>query len=195
MKASIGPKVDSRLERSPQGDDVTFVPRRRQNLTDSKWYRLEMVSNDHPHKDAQEFIFQEMAQTTQTSIQDLETTDCLSNLQPPSTPPWNLSGIEKADPNLLESRSKVSTCQARRESQTRSSDYLKKSSMNPHAQQISATTSQRAQQTTQQISATSGLDLPQSRSEDEDEHGPQKERMNGFEPQMNQCSLNVRRPF
>ena len=44
--------------------------------------------------------------------------------------------------------------------------------MNQHAQQISATTSQRAQQTTQQISATSGLDLPQSGSEDEDEAWP-----------------------
>ena len=44
-----------------------------------------------------------------------------------------------------------------RESQTRSSDYLKKSSMNQHAQQISA---------------TSELDLPQSGSEDEDEAWP-----------------------
>ena len=44
--------------------------------------------------------------------------------------------------------------------------------MNQHAQQISATTSQRAQQTTQQISATSKLDLPQSGSEDEDEAWP-----------------------
>ena len=55
------------------------------------------------------------------------------------------------------------------ESQTRSPDYLKKPSMNQHAQQISATLPQRAQRTTQQISATSELDLPQSGSEDEDE--------------------------
>ena len=105
-------------------------------------------------------------------IQELETPGCLTKLQLPSTPPWNLSGIEKADLNFLESGSKVSTCQAPRESQTRSSDYLKKSSMNQHAQQISATTSQRAQRTTQQISATSELDLPQSGSEDEDEAWP-----------------------
>ena len=104
--------------------------------------------------------------------QDLETPGCLTKLQPYSTPPWNLSGIEKADLNFLESGSNVSACQAPRESQTRSSGYLKKSSMNQHAQQISATTSQRAHQTTQQISATSELDLPQSRSEDEDEAWP-----------------------
>ena len=41
--------------------------------------------------------------------------------------------------------------------------------MNEHTQQISATTSQRAQQLTQQISATSDLDLPQFGSEDDDE--------------------------
>ena len=43
--------------------------------------------------------------------------------------------------------------------------------MNQQAQQISATTSQRAQQTTQQISATSEPDLPHNQpgSEDEDE--------------------------
>ena len=56
-----------------------------------------------------------------------------------------------------------------RESQTRSTDYLKKPSMNQHAQQISATTSQRAQQSTQQISAPSRLNLPQSGSENDDE--------------------------
>ena len=41
--------------------------------------------------------------------------------------------------------------------------------MNQHAQQISATTSQRAQRSTQQISATTELDLPQTGSEDDDE--------------------------
>ena len=44
--------------------------------------------------------------------------------------------------------------------------------MNQHTQQIFATTSQRAQQITQQISATSELDLPQSRFQDEDEAWP-----------------------
>ena len=45
-------------------------------------------------------------------FQDLEITDCVAKPQPPSTPQWNLSGIEKADVNLLESGSKVATCQA-----------------------------------------------------------------------------------
>ena len=112
---------------------------------------------DHQHKDARELIFQEMAHpsTTHSSIQDLETTDCLAKLQHSSTPPWNLSGSEKADLNLLESKQKVTPCQAPRESQTRSPDYLKKSSMN--------------QRSTQQTSAPSRLDLPQSGSEDDDE--------------------------
>ena len=56
-----------------------------------------------------------------------------------------------------------------RESHTRSSDYLKKPSMNQHDQQISATTPQRAQLTTQQISVTTELDFPQSGSENDDE--------------------------
>ena len=41
--------------------------------------------------------------------------------------------------------------------------------MKQHAQQISATTSQRAQRSTQQISATTELDLPQTGSEDDGE--------------------------
>ena len=41
--------------------------------------------------------------------------------------------------------------------------------MNEHAQQISATTSQHVQRSTQQIPATAELDLPQFGSEDEDE--------------------------
>ena len=41
--------------------------------------------------------------------------------------------------------------------------------MEQHAQQTSATTSQHAHQSTQQISATAELDLPQSGSEDDDE--------------------------
>ena len=137
--------------------------------------RLEMVSpmmcKDHQLKDAEELIFQEMAHplTTHSSIQDLETTDCLAKLQHSSTPPWNLSGSEKANLNLLESKEKVAMCQTPRESRTRSADYLKKPSMKQHAQQISATTSQHAEQSTQQISATTELELPQSGSEDDDE--------------------------
>ena len=41
--------------------------------------------------------------------------------------------------------------------------------MKQHAQQISATTSQHAQRSTQQISATTELDLPQSESKNDDE--------------------------
>ena len=41
--------------------------------------------------------------------------------------------------------------------------------MNKHAQQISTTTSQRAQRSTQQISATTELEMPQTGSEDDDE--------------------------
>ena len=130
-----------------------------------------MMCKDHQYKDARELIFQEMAHlsTTHSSIQDVETTDCLAKLQHSFTPPWNLSGSEKADLNLLESKQKVTPCQTPRECQTRSPDYLKKPSMNQHAQQISATTSQHAEQSTQQISATPELELPQSGSEDDDE--------------------------
>ena len=60
-------------------------------------------------------------------------------------------------------------CQTPRECQTRSNAILKKPSMNEHAQQISATTSQHVQRSTQQLSANPEMDLPQSGSEDEDE--------------------------
>ena len=74
------------------------------------------------------------------------------------------------DPNYSESDDEYfAPCQTPQESQTRSTDYLKKPSMNQHAQKISATTSQRAQQSTQKISVTSELDLPPSGSEDDDE--------------------------
>ena len=143
----------------------TFKP---VNLYGSNWLqriedssdRLEMVSpmmcKDHQYKDARELIFQEMAHTSTTlsSIQDLETTDCLAKLQHSSTPPWNLSGSEKADLNLLESKEKVTPCQTPRECQTRSPDYLKKPSMTQHH----ASAKQ-----------TSSSDLPQSGSEDDDE--------------------------
>ena len=82
-----------------------------------------------------------------------------------------LKDIHGMDPNFSEDDDDeiFTPCQTPRESQTRSTDYLKKPSMNQHAQQISATTSQRAQRSTQQISAPSRLDLPQSGSEDNDE--------------------------
>ena len=107
-----------------------------------------MMCKDHQHKDARELIFQKMSHTstTRSSIQDLETNDCLTKLQHSFTPPWNLSGCEKADLNLLESKEKVAMCQTPRESQTRSPDYLKKPSMNQRStQQISAPTPQHAQ--------------------------------------------------
>ena len=69
--------------------------------------------------------FEQTTRLCMLSIQDLKTTDCLAKLQPPSKPPWNLSGIEKADLNLLESEKKVTTCQSPRESRTRSPDYLR----------------------------------------------------------------------
>ena len=42
-----------------------------------------MMCKDHQHKDARELIFQELVHhsTTHSSIQDLETTDCLTKLQ------------------------------------------------------------------------------------------------------------------
>ena len=92
--------------------------------------------------------------TIHSSIQDLETTDCLTKLQHSSIPLWNLSGSEKADLNLLKPEAKVAICQTPRESQTRSPDYLKKLSMNQHAQQNSATSQLRGQYSTQQNSAT-----------------------------------------
>ena len=63
---------------------------------------------DHQHKDARELIFQEMAHpsTTHSSIQDLETTDCLAKLQHASTL-WNRFVIHPkappvAEPNLFQ---------------------------------------------------------------------------------------------
>ena len=188
---------NGRRESTTQG--LQFKPI---NLYGSKWLRrIEDLSNppevespvmrkDYSTEDfAKRLIFEEMARSSQQQQQfnqNLETPGCLPKLY---------IGYEKADLNFLESGSKVSTCQAPRESQTRSSDYLKKSSINQHAQQISATTSQRAQQTTQQISATSELDLPQSGSEDKDEAWPTEGTNEGIQARMKQCSLNVRRPL
>ena len=70
-----------------------------------------MLRTYHLQKDARELIFQEMAQPIQSSISDLETTNCLSNLQLPSTSVWSLNGYEKAELNLLEFENKATICQ------------------------------------------------------------------------------------
>ena len=133
------------------------------NLYGSKWLqRIEdsselpkvkspVMRKDYSTEDfAKCLIFEEMArfsQQQQQFNQNLKTPSCLTK---PNI------GYEKADLDQLESECNVSnpSCQTPRECQTRSPDSLKKSSMNEHAQQTSA---------------TSKLDLPQSGSEDDDE--------------------------
>ena len=93
--------------------------------------------------------------------------------------------------NLLESEHKVATCQAPRECQTRSADYLKKPSMHQTIQQTSTISEQQVQK----IFPTVESDLPYLDLRMRMKRGPQKERMKGFKPRMKQCSLNIQRPL
>ena len=135
------------------------------NLYGSNWLqriedssdRFEMVSpmmcKDHQYNDARELIFQELIFTMTPENSSFKRWRTLQPHPRPSRtwrqpivsvnsnflPHLRVSGSEKADLNLLESKENVAMYQTPRESQTRSHDYLKKPPMNQHTQQISAT--------------------------------------------------------
>ena len=126
------------------------------------------MRNDQSIEDvAMNLISKEMARSSHSFNQNLETPGCLIKLQSRSTSERNGNEAKKENGNQPVPDSIVSTTpfQTSRECQTRFTEILKKSSMNQHAQIISAMSTQRAKQ----ISPTVELDLPQSGSEDDDE--------------------------
>ena len=107
-----------------------------QRIEDSSKVESPVMRNDKAIEDfATRLIYKEMARFSQQFNQNLETPGCFVELSSPS-----ISEAKKKNKNQLEPECIVSfsPCQTSGECQTRSYAILKKSSMNKHAQQISA---------------------------------------------------------